>query len=158
MLAAFATQTRLGVDVELETPRERLEALVTSTFSPTESREILSLTGDKRLRAFYDMWTVKEALVKAVGLGLSVPLDSFRVELPDEDSPNTPTLARLDTAGERSDWRVYRLLPAIGFRGALALEGLGNASPFCWTLPCPETEAAHAVTGWDLRPFWPPAE
>lgn len=74
--ALVAVGERAPVGVDVERPRERLEAerLAERFFTPREARLVA-----ERPQAFLELWTRKEALVKAVGAGLSVPLDAFEV-------------------------------------------------------------------------------
>ncbi len=81
VLLAFSSTCELGVDVELIRPLEDMAGIADRFFSREESEELFSLAPEERERAFYLCWTRKEAYVKAVGEGLSIPLDSFRVTL-----------------------------------------------------------------------------
>ena len=73
-----------------------------------------------RERAFFSCWTRKEAYIKAVGEGLSVPLNSFRVTL----RPGEPTrfihLAH-DTTAARA-WALHNLDPDHQYAAALAYQ------------------------------------
>ncbi|PJN90941.1 4'-phosphopantetheinyl transferase family protein [Bacillus sp. mrc49] len=65
----------VGVDIEKNGPFD-LE-LAKGFFTEEEYAEVWGV-GD-RLSAFYDMWTLKESYIKAVGKGLSIPLRAFNV-------------------------------------------------------------------------------
>lgn len=71
----------LGVDVEKIAPIDM--QIAERFFSPTESQFLAAEPDDRRLETFYRLWTLKESYIKAVGMGLSMPLDSFAI-LPDE--------------------------------------------------------------------------
>ena len=58
-----------------------MEQIAQCFFCPEEVRELLSLTPVEREVAFFRCWSRKEAYVKAVGDGLAIPLDGFRVTL-----------------------------------------------------------------------------
>ena len=60
----------LGVDVE-KIPEERTVDQVGSSFHPRETAELLDLPADERPEAFARVWVRKEALLKAIGTGLS---------------------------------------------------------------------------------------
>ena len=78
------------------------------------------MAADSRERAFFDCWTRKEAFVKAIGEGLSHPLDSFDVTLAPDDEP---ALLRLAVAPNEHDrWSLCALDPAPGYASALAVE------------------------------------
>ena len=81
-LIALASQGRVGVDVEERTERRRLDLLVDTTFGPAERDELAALDDPDRLRLFFRLWTMKEALLKAHGAGLL--LDPTAFEIPPE--------------------------------------------------------------------------
>jgi 4'-phosphopantetheinyl transferase len=79
-LLAFGLATSLGVDVEdLQIGRNVLD-LARFVFSPSQYERFLALPEAERTLAFFESWTRKEAIVKALGGGLSIPLDSLEVE------------------------------------------------------------------------------
>ena len=84
---AFALNCDVGVDIERMRPVEELGAVATEHFCPDERFQILSLTPEERIPAFFRCWTRKEAYVKATGFGLATPLDGIRVGLSTDDSP-----------------------------------------------------------------------
>lgn len=82
---ALALDCRLGIDLEEIRPLPGLEDIAKRFFCPEEAAEILSCSAKERERSFFRCWTRKEAYIKAVGEGLHIPLDSFRVTVkPDE--------------------------------------------------------------------------
>ena len=81
-LIAVAPRGRLGVDVEERAPRRNLENLIEGVFSPRERAELESLDGGRQLREFFRFWTIKEALVKAHGKGLSMKV--AELEIPED--------------------------------------------------------------------------
>jgi 4'-phosphopantetheinyl transferase len=100
----------LGVDVEFIRPLEDFENIATGFFSDQEVASLQQYPAAERLRAFYRCWTRKEAFVKAIGEGLSIPLSSFVVSLAEENAAlletNPPehsrrwTMAALDLGPE----------------------------------------------------------
>lgn len=116
---AFADGCELGVDIEHIRPVRDQAQIVRRFFSREECEEWLALDESQRGDAFFRCWTRKEAYIKAVGDGLSIPLDSFRVSL----GPNAPA-ALLDVKsapGECAKWAFHSLSPGEGYTGALAL-------------------------------------
>lgn len=66
----------VGIDVE-KMGTVNLE-IAQRFFHPTEYNALMSCGGlSAQLSLFYDLWTLKESYIKAVGKGLSIPLDSF---------------------------------------------------------------------------------
>jgi 4'-phosphopantetheinyl transferase len=78
---AVTLQPEVGVDVEW-TPRSvELEDVARSHFAPEELSELLGLLPELRRSRFFDYWTLKEAYIKARGLGLQIPLEQFSFRL-----------------------------------------------------------------------------
>jgi 4'-phosphopantetheinyl transferase len=74
-----------GVDVEVQRQVEDMEELAARVLSPTEMSHLMALPTPLRPGRFFRYWTLKEAYVKARGLGLSLPLEavSFDLEMGD---------------------------------------------------------------------------
>jgi 4'-phosphopantetheinyl transferase len=132
-LVAMTRNRRLGVDVELGRPRKNLEGLARRAFSSDEAEDFLTLPEAVRTDAFYRMWTNKEALAKALGMGIASSFQRFSVSLGRSESPS---LVRMDLPGESLDaWTLLDLEPALGYRGALAMEDAKGLTPTLRTLP-----------------------
>ncbi|MFS0916579.1 4'-phosphopantetheinyl transferase family protein [Brevibacillus sp. 179-C 1.1 NHS] len=67
----------VGIDVEQIVPIDL--DIANHYFAPTEVEDLLAKHPDKRLAYFYDLWTLKESYIKARGMGLSIPLQSFAI-------------------------------------------------------------------------------
>lgn len=68
----------VGVDVEQHKYLNNLHALCRHTFSPIETEHVLSTpVPDQQEQRFFSCWTLKEAYIKARGMGLSLPLQQF---------------------------------------------------------------------------------
>jgi 4'-phosphopantetheinyl transferase len=78
-LLAFGLSTHLGVDVEDLQVERNIGSLAPTVLSPLEYRSFLELPHAQRKRAFCEAWTRKEAVVKALGGGLSIPVDNLAV-------------------------------------------------------------------------------
>jgi 4'-phosphopantetheinyl transferase len=77
---AAARGRRVGIDVEsISAPRD-FELLIQEVMGTGERAALAKLTGGARVQAFYECWTRKEALVKAMGVGIGFPL--ARIDLP----------------------------------------------------------------------------
>jgi 4'-phosphopantetheinyl transferase len=83
---AVARDRDVGVDVEdPERPGETVE-IAHHFFSPIEVAALRALPEDRRRARFFAYWTLKEAYIKARGMGLAIPLDQFSFLL-DEPPP-----------------------------------------------------------------------
>ncbi len=75
---AVARNRALGVDVEQHKCLSDLPSLCRHTFSPIEAEDVLSAAPPcNRKQRFFSYWTLKEAYIKARGMGLSLPLQQF---------------------------------------------------------------------------------
>lgn len=108
-LIAVAMAGRLGVDVEERVPRRDLDALLEAVLAPDERAEIEAAGAGQRIGRFYGLWTIKEALVKALGTGLQLDIAGFAVPA---------AMRRGATTGEFR----FPHLPAVTWR----VESLGN--------------------------------
>ncbi|MFN3610227.1 MAG: 4'-phosphopantetheinyl transferase family protein, partial [Hyphomonas sp.] len=117
-LAAFAV-CRAVVGVDVEQRKSLPEGVARMVFSPPEIAALEAEPEESRAVTFFQFWAVKEAVLKALGTGLSVSGRSFTIDL---SGGATPRLAAADWAGE--DARAWQLLafdPAPGFAGAVAV-------------------------------------
>lgn len=91
------------IDLDLDWPpiAERL-------FAPAECEALGRLHEDQARRGFFDCWARKEAYVKALGQGLSYPLDAFEVSV-DRD-------ARMCA---EAGWAIADVVPGNGYSGAV---------------------------------------
>jgi len=80
-LVAVAAEGAVGIDAEIINPQTEWEDLSRRFFAPAEAEEICAQLPSRRIAAFFACWTRKEAYIKALGTGLSTPLDSFRVSV-----------------------------------------------------------------------------
>lgn len=126
-LYAFCRGREVGVDVEFVHPMDDAESIAGRFFSAAENASFRSLPAELREEAFFACWTRKEAYVKGVGEGLSLPLHAFDVSL----VPGEPArlLGAVDPEQARR-WTLRELDPAPGYVAALVAEGSG------WELAC----------------------
>jgi 4'-phosphopantetheinyl transferase len=126
-LVAVTRGREVGVDVERERADVEWRDLARRFFAPEEVAALNALPERERRSAFYRCWTRKEAYIKALGLGMQVPLDGFAVTLGDNDA------ALLHTSHDPAQygrWTMQGLTPAPGFAAAVAVDGIG------WRLFC----------------------
>jgi 4'-phosphopantetheinyl transferase len=90
-----ASGAEVGVDVECVDRDVDAGAIAARFFAPAEAAQLTALEDDARRERFFDLWTLKEALVKALGRGMAVSMKSLaftvgpggdiRLEAPDVD-------------------------------------------------------------------------
>ena len=76
---AFALNKDLGIDLEKVRQISEMDEIINNQFSYLESELLNSIPSESRLDAFFQCWTLKEAYLKAKGLGLSIELNKFSV-------------------------------------------------------------------------------
>jgi 4'-phosphopantetheinyl transferase len=127
-LFAVARGRELGVDLEYVRPIAEVEQIVARFFSERESKAFSALPAGRRLEAFFNCWTRKEAYVKARGGGLALSLKQFDVSLAPGEAAALSCTG--DDAQEVARWSLWALEPGPGYVAALAVEGHG------WRLAC----------------------
>ena len=120
-LYAVARRWDVGIDVERVRPLADLDALAAFVFSPVELAALGATPADRRLAAFFDGWTRKEAVIKAIGAGLSFPLADLDVAL----HPDEPARVRRIAGGAAHSWSLRALAPRAGWTGAVAVQAHG---------------------------------
>jgi len=83
-LGAWSSTHGVGADVESKTRQVDLNALAHQYFSTAEAAVVEGMQGQDRTRAFYQIWTLKEAALKCIGEGLPYGLDQFGFDLAPE--------------------------------------------------------------------------
>ena len=78
-LVALAHRGAVGVDVEEWAPRRNLDVLISGTLAPSERAEMAAMRATPKLHRFLSLWTMKEALSKAHGKGMSMNVSSFSI-------------------------------------------------------------------------------
>lgn len=117
-LYAFSAETELGVDVERIREDLATAEIAERFFSPGEVRALAALPPHLLTEAFFNCWTRKEAYIKALGKGVSHPLDRFTVSL----DPGRPALLLADETDPAAcdRWSLRALHTDPGYAAALA--------------------------------------
>lgn len=114
--AALTCEHDIGVDVEKLDPERLSLDLATRFFAPQEIALLRAVPVADLTDALYGIWTLKEACIKAIGTGLSLPLDSFALTL------DPLAVAFSEAAGAvPATWLLRRLYPTAHHTLALAL-------------------------------------
>jgi 4'-phosphopantetheinyl transferase len=118
-IVGVARDAALGIDVERIRADFASGDIARRFFSRLEVETFDSLTKEEQVAAFFRCWTRKEAYIKAIGKGLSQPLDRFDVTL----APGEPAaLLRADDEDVLS-WSFSDIDVGPGYASALAVEG-----------------------------------
>lgn len=118
-LVAFCREAEVGADVERLRPMPDGLQIAERFFSAAERQALAAQPPEERDRAFFRCWTRKEAYLKAVGDGITAPLDAFDVTLAPGEPPR---MLSIDGDPDRAAaWELVHVDPAAGYLGALAL-------------------------------------
>ncbi len=111
----------VGIDIEVHRPDVEIEKLAALVLSTAEQCAFNGLPGGSRRAAFYRAWARKESFVKAIGEGLTCPLDSFDVSL--EDEVASALLACRHPRVAASEWTMVPIDVGRGAAAALTVSG-----------------------------------
>ena len=82
-LIAFASRgrpgKRIGVDAEVRRPDRDFDGIGERVFGVEERAALSAARGEDKVRLFYRLWALKEALIKALGTGFSLSPSRFEV-------------------------------------------------------------------------------
>jgi 4'-phosphopantetheinyl transferase len=118
---AIARGVQVGVDVELVSNRVNALEIGERYFAPSEVRWLRDAGEADRCARFTELWTLKEAYIKAVGSGLGVPLDSFAFGFDGASG--------LRFSPSETRWRFVLAAPTADSRLAIAVDEAHAAPP-----------------------------
>ncbi len=118
-LYGFCLNAELGVDIECLREISDAEGIAKRFFSPQEYDAFLAKSPDEQMQHFFSIWTLKEAFIKAVGQGLSYPLDAFVIHLNEGDT------VKVDVQGrdEGDNWSLHSFHLEENCFAGIALKG-----------------------------------
>lgn len=113
-LAAVAlAEWRVGLDLERRAERRRWRGIAGRFYTEAERDAIAGSS-----QRFLDFWTLKEAYLKALGLGLSGGLRSL------DCAGLAPAADEWSASDAHPGWRFRNFEPEPGFTAAVAVEGV----------------------------------
>jgi len=127
-LLACTYGREVGVDLEYMRPLDDIDLIATHFFAPAERDVLSQIDPMLKLQSFYACWTRKEAYIKAIGMGLTMPLDRFTVSLAPNEDARLLWVAGQPQEPER--WQMRALTPPTGYAATLIIAGDG------WDLTC----------------------
>lgn len=132
-LACLAIHPDLPIGADVERIKDIEHGVADRFFSSDEVEELNALPADQWEQGFFRCWTRKEAVVKLLGDGLSMPLDAFSVTL----SPGRAArMVRIDTQyGHADDWTFAPFEAGKDYLGAIAMRGVSGIQPIVVSQP-----------------------
>jgi 4'-phosphopantetheinyl transferase len=126
-LIGVAPGRELGIDIERERPMADLESIARSVMSLEEWSGWMAIPAEHQQRAFYRLWTRKEAYLKGIGLGLYRNLQEVTVPVTEASFAEGQIYPVYDRAGTEV-WQVMDIQAGPGFAAALALHSAGKGA------------------------------
>lgn len=128
-LYAIARSMEIGIDIERIPTDFECAEVAERFFSRGETDALRTVPSDLQPVAFFNCWTRKEAFVKALGEGISFPLNQFDVTL----APNEPArlISIVGDSPAAARFCLQELDVGDGYAGALAVEGT-SCQIGCW--------------------------
>lgn len=120
IVIAVCRRGEVGVDVEHMARRVRAGALAQRYFSVAEAAALHALPLARQRQRFLELWTLKEAYIKACGKGLAIPLGSFSFAL-DAESPAVEFAPEPGDDAQR--WQFWQLQVGEDHLVGLAVTG-----------------------------------
>jgi len=123
-LLALCRLGPVGIDIEKNSDRVSVDAITSHYLSIDERTQLNQVDGSQRRIRFFRAWVMKEAFMKCTGLGFSMPLDRFSVELIDDRHPGLVWLD--DEYSEFGNCLLGEISVPDGFSGAWAMLPVGR--------------------------------
>lgn len=120
IVMAVILNQEIGIDVEYLPRLGMMSDIANKFFSPHEAKQLQGLREEQKINRFCDLWTLKEAYIKACGMGLSIPLNHFSYSF----SPDGKI--SIDFIPEREDlpelWQFWQICPSDRHKISMALK------------------------------------
>jgi 4'-phosphopantetheinyl transferase len=120
-----AADRDVGIDVEDVTREGETVTIADRFFSPSEVDELRAQPEERRRPRFFDYWTLKEAYIKARGMGLAIPLDHFSFLLANDRPIGIAFDPRLED--DASSWQFEQLRPTPNHLVSVAIRRKNEA-------------------------------
>lgn len=148
VLIAVGWGGRIGIDVERVRGQLATPELERYCFARSEIVPLVDMEPSARRRAFFQCWTRKESYLKAIGTGITVPLDAVAV-VPLSERHGVSRVIAADAGG---DWSVHDLPVPAGYAAAIALDRPRPVGAVTWTchrrgMDCPEQRRTRDAIG-----------
>jgi 4'-phosphopantetheinyl transferase len=127
-LLAVCRDREVGIDIEQRDRKLSVESLAAHILTPEETAAFRQVPETEQGAALLAAWTRKEAYIKALGRGFSLPLKSFSVAVPADNE--SAVLHLQDATGTPQPWQFVPLAAHPDYLAALAATGTD------WTPRC----------------------
>lgn len=114
---AISVDFEVGIDVEFFDTKRNILGIAKGVFSANEFCHFINLSRDKQQEFFFEAWTKKEAMIKALGSGLSYPIKKV-------DTLNMKSNNCLELLGDQ--YYLYKLFSTNCYRAHLVVKNQMN--------------------------------
>jgi 4'-phosphopantetheinyl transferase len=122
VLISFNWERLIGIDLEFIHPVPDKDNIARQFFCESECDLLSSLSGEAKSKTFFELWTCKESLLKAMGTGLTAPINEVEIAL---NNGNARLVSIATDPSPAADWQFRLFQPAPGYQAALTVKGLG---------------------------------
>lgn len=129
VVCAVTTGAEVGVDVEHSARDCGGDSIAEQYFSRREVAALRALPQVDRPARFFALWTLKEAYIKARGMGLALPLDGFSM-LVEEDPIGLAFEPSIED--DEARWHLERAMLGPDLPAAICVERGGGGVEVCW--------------------------
>lgn len=121
-LIAITFGKEIGIDLEHEHDRSDALEVAGRFFAPGERAKLQAASSAERNQIFYRIWTRKEAVLKASGVGIASGLREPDVSAGSDYADRT---GWLEVVHNGSSWCIVDIVPAQGYQAAVAVKHCG---------------------------------
>jgi 4'-phosphopantetheinyl transferase len=124
---AVSSGDDIGVDVEWMGRNTEVMELAEHCFSPAEVDQLLCLPQERQRARFFDVWTLKEAYIKARGLGISNALHDLSFLFADDDAKPLRIVPATESMVDPAQWTFWHVAQDTPHKIAVARQSPSTA-------------------------------
>ena len=124
ILFGFTQQQELGVDLEYSGENLEFDEIANIFFHKNECYLLNEANSFRKKEVFFDIWVIKEAIIKAIGLGLNYNIANIEVSVTKNGGYQIRAIS--DTALNLSEWNLYLLEINPDYAAAIAIKSRLN--------------------------------
>lgn len=132
ILCAVTRVRAIGVDTENLQSARNSKRVADRHFSPREVEDLKTLPAEEHAERFLHYWTLKEAYIKARGVGLAMPLTKFGFSFPEPGKLEVFFSPEIEDAP--AHWKFWLLQPSAAQVAAVCAARESGSGPMRLTL------------------------
>ena len=113
LVVAVSRVRDMGIDVELVNEKREILKIAKRYFSPREFQDLSNLKVSVQTKRFYELWTLKESVLKALGVGLSGFLSKVKFTFPTSDKLDLQFVFTEQGPAKWQSWQIKTLEPYV---------------------------------------------